>query len=94
MALRKFASQFACSSGLRVCVSPALSACRESLWRGFATGAARSASCINGSQPACRPVHLRHQCYPMPACSASLQWTGWCLHAPVRVLGTAAHPGA
>ncbi|KAK9831356.1 hypothetical protein WJX81_005134 [Elliptochloris bilobata] len=37
MALRKLASQFACTTGLRVGISPALQACRESIWRSFAT---------------------------------------------------------
>ena len=38
MALRKFASQVACGTGLRVGISPSLQLCRESIWRGFATG--------------------------------------------------------
>ena len=61
MALRKLASQFASTTGLRVGISPALQACRESIWRSFATGMRLAA------------MLLRFRSYVTPLWSNALQ---------------------
>ena len=61
MALRKLASQFACTTGLRVGISPALQACREGIWRSFATGEQLAATRHRPSsvvEPPCGALHL------------------------------------
>ena len=62
MALRKLASQFACTTGLRVGISPALHACRESIWRSFATGA-RLAAIIHKASALVEPLMVHGKCH-------------------------------